>query len=66
VVVRDEGSGFATDETSTGFGLVGMRERVALLDGELTIESTPGDGTTVRGLLPVRRSGPAQPATATG
>jgi signal transduction histidine kinase len=43
-----------------------MRERVALLDGELTIESTPGEGTTVRGLLPVLRSGPARPAAATG
>jgi two-component system sensor histidine kinase DegS len=64
VVVRDEGSGFSSDEASTGFGLVGMRERVALLDGELTIESAQGEGTTVRGILPTLRAAP--PAAAAG
>jgi signal transduction histidine kinase len=66
VLVRDEGNGFTVGGTSTGFGLVGMRERVALLDGELAIESTPGGGTTVRGLLPTLRAEPAAPETATG
>jgi signal transduction histidine kinase len=33
--------------TDGKLGLVGMRERAALLGGKLTIESTPGMGTTV-------------------
>ena len=49
VVIRDQGTGFSTDQSSTGFGILGMRERVALLDGLLSIESAPQKGTTVRG-----------------
>ena len=30
-----------------GIGLIGMRERLALLDGSMTIESAPGKGTTL-------------------
>ena len=54
--MRDDGGGFDPDAVQTdGFGLLGMRERVHLLDGALQIESAPGDGTTVRASLPVRR-----------
>jgi len=56
VVVHDEGAGFPVDGSTSGFGLVGMQERVALLEGGLTIESTVGEGTTVRGVLPSRRA----------
>ena len=38
-----------------GFGLLGMRERVALLAGQLEIESEPGTGTRVTAELPVQR-----------
>ena len=41
IVVRDDGVGFDMDERPAGFGLVGMRERVALAGGSLTIVSTP-------------------------
>jgi signal transduction histidine kinase len=58
VVVRDEGTGFDADAESTGFGLLGMRERVALVDGGLTIESSPGTGTQIRVSLPIRRAEP--------
>jgi signal transduction histidine kinase len=56
LTVRDDGDGFdpATAQAS-GFGLLGMRERVHLLDGTLQIESSPGDGTTVRATLPAQR-----------
>lgn len=56
LMVRDDGEGFdpAAVQTS-GFGLMGMRERVHLLDGTLQIESAPGDGTTVRATLPSQR-----------
>lgn len=60
VTVRDEGAGF-DDRGSTGFGLAGMRERVALLGGDLAIESAPGGGTTVRASLPARRGEAAGP-----
>jgi signal transduction histidine kinase len=51
LIVEDDGRGFdvaARLGSSTGrLGLVGMRERVALLGGALEIESAPGAGTTV-------------------
>jgi two-component system sensor histidine kinase UhpB len=46
--VVDDGSGFAFAEAEKGLGLAGMRERSLLVDGELSIESRPGNGTTVR------------------
>lgn len=55
IVVRDDGIGFDMDERPTGFGLVGMRERVALAGGSLTIVSTPGVGTVLRGRIPLER-----------
>jgi signal transduction histidine kinase len=56
VRVHDSGRGFAAAESTGGFGLVGMRERVESLDGTLTIESTPGAGTTVTARLPARQA----------
>jgi signal transduction histidine kinase len=52
--VVDDGAGFDTQAPSKGFGLVGMHERVALIDGTLSVESTPGTGTVVRALVPTR------------
>lgn len=46
--VADDGRGFAFEESERGLGLAGMRERALLVGGELTIESRPGRGTTVR------------------
>jgi two-component system sensor histidine kinase UhpB len=46
--VSDDGRGFAFAESERGLGLAGMRERALLVGGELTIESGPGRGTTVR------------------
>lgn len=57
IVVRDDGVGFDMDERPNGFGLVGMRERVALTGGSLTIVSTPGVGTVLRGRIPLERPG---------
>jgi two-component system sensor histidine kinase UhpB len=50
--VADDGRGFAFDESERGLGLAGMRERALLIGGELTIESRPGRGTTVRLAVP--------------
>jgi signal transduction histidine kinase len=51
VRVRDDGRGFDPGAPRAGFGLTGMRERVALLNGELEL-SSGGDGTTVYAALP--------------
>jgi signal transduction histidine kinase len=54
-VVEDDGRGFEAGESSgEGLGLVGMRERVSLLEGRLAIESTEGAGTTLVAEVPLR------------
>lgn len=52
LTVRDNGCGFATDTTDGGFGLHGMRSRVADIDGSVAVSSAPGTGTTVRVSVP--------------
>lgn len=52
LTVADDGRGFAFDESEGGLGIAGMRERALLIGGELTIESRPGHGTTVRLTVP--------------
>jgi signal transduction histidine kinase len=47
VEIRDEGTGFDIEQESSGFGLVGIRERVALVGGTLSVETSPGVGTAV-------------------
>jgi two-component system sensor histidine kinase UhpB len=49
---RDDGRGFVFDESERGLGIAGMRERALAVGGELTIESRPGEGTTVRLAVP--------------
>ncbi len=48
--ITDDGAGFDPNTTRTpgGLGLGGMKERVALLGGRLTVNSEPGEGTRVR------------------
>jgi signal transduction histidine kinase len=57
--VRDEGEGFAEDAETAGFGLLGMRERLALVDGTVTIDSAAGEGTTVHASIPVNQAFPS-------
>jgi signal transduction histidine kinase len=53
-VIEDDGRGFAPAEArAEGLGLLGMRERLALVDGTIAIESSPGAGTTVVAEVPV-------------
>lgn len=51
LIVEDDGVGFEAEEmfgaNDKGLGLVGMRERAALVGGTAKIESRPGEGTTV-------------------
>jgi PAS domain S-box-containing protein len=53
IEVRDDGVGFEPSLVREGFGLVGMRERAALLGGTLEVESTRGSGTRVRAEIPL-------------
>ena len=50
-IIEDNGRGFDVEAVTSGnserLGLVGMRERIELIGGSLTIESTPEQGTTV-------------------
>ncbi len=51
-VIEDDGRGI-TEAAGDGLGLLGMRERIALVDGRLEVESSPGSGTTLSFEVPV-------------
>jgi two-component system sensor histidine kinase UhpB len=52
LAVADDGRGFAFEQSERGLGIGGMRERALLIGAELTIESRPAHGTTVRLSVP--------------
>ncbi len=53
--VRDNGRGITPDDLdhARSLGLLGMRERVGMLAGQLTFEGVPGQGTVVRATVPL-------------
>lgn len=63
--IRDDGAGFAVGGETSGFGLLGMRERIALADGTITIESTSGNGTLLHAILPTHQTASLRAAAAT-
>jgi signal transduction histidine kinase len=52
IEVDDDGQGFDVELTRSGMGLQNLQERVGSLGGVFQIESTPGEGTTVRATFP--------------
>jgi signal transduction histidine kinase len=50
----DDGAGFDVTTAGEGHGFVNMRDRLGAIGGELTIDSSPGKGTTVRASIPAR------------
>jgi signal transduction histidine kinase len=60
--VRDNGCGFDAAVSKKGHGLQNMSDRVDALGGEISVFSTPGEGTTVTGRIPLhtRQPAPAQ------
>ena len=52
-VIEDDGKGFDPSESGAGVGLLGIRERMALLDGTLTVESGESGGTTIAAEVPL-------------
>ncbi|MFC4174760.1 ATP-binding protein [Microvirga sp. GCM10011540] len=73
VLVEDDGRGFDPETTTNDgagsltdtsekrihLGIIGMRERLGLLGGTLTLESSPGSGTTVIIQVPIQSPGPS-------
>jgi signal transduction histidine kinase len=60
--VHDNGKAFhvlhtLSSRTNKRLGLIGMRERVEMVGGTLSIESEPGRGTTVRAEVPFTPGG---------
>jgi len=58
IIVKDDGIGFdlnkvMADEKRDGYGLIGIRERVQLLEGEFNISTAPGQGTSIAISVPV-------------
>ncbi len=55
--VRDNGQGFDPLVTrKRAFGLVGMEERVLMLNGQIVVVSSPGNGTAIKVSLPIHKS----------
>jgi signal transduction histidine kinase len=52
--IHDVGAGFEPRTTPKGMGLQIMLDRVEAFGGTLSVESAPGEGTTVTGRVPVR------------
>ncbi|HEX6331582.1 MAG TPA: ATP-binding protein, partial [Actinomycetota bacterium] len=51
--VADDGRGFDPSATARGSGLQNMSDRLEAIGGSLEIASAPGEGTRVRGRIPV-------------
>jgi two-component system sensor histidine kinase UhpB len=52
--VTDDGQGCAADRIKTGFGLLGMRERINSLGGQLTIKTQPQQGMSISVSIPLK------------
>jgi signal transduction histidine kinase len=50
--VRDTGNGFDPRVTARGAGLTGLKDRIDTVGGQVEIDTAPGRGTTVAGIVP--------------
>jgi len=57
LIVSDDGVGFPAETKEAAFGLQGMRERAAHLDGELILENRDGGGACLKFVLPLIEDG---------
>ena len=57
--IKDNGSGLGGPRSDHQFGLLGMSERAKRLEGRFDISGTPGEGTTVRVVIPLEADSPA-------
>ncbi len=56
LLIRDDGVGMPIVEQSAGLGVLGMRERVRALGGQIGIDSPPGGGTTITITIPYTKT----------
>ena len=69
LTVRDNGKGFRPDQMDliskdkSGMGLMGMQERLRLVNGQFSVESEPGKGTTIRATIPLKTENQQLPST---
>jgi two-component system sensor histidine kinase UhpB len=67
--VTDDGTGFDPEEAAVsiaephGLGLLGIRERLALVSGTLAVQSKPGEGTCLTASVPLPQDAPARGST---
>ncbi|RYD43598.1 MAG: ATPase, partial [Verrucomicrobiaceae bacterium] len=54
VMVEDDGAGFTPQKEGGRLGIVGMRERMSLLGGDLEMESQPGRGCRITARVPLK------------
>ena len=60
LIIQDNGRGFELSQNSSGFGLQGMRERVAILRGHLHLETAPGAGCWIEVEVPLKQLPPLE------
>jgi signal transduction histidine kinase len=61
-LVRDDGRGFDASDRTYGSGLQGIADRLEALDGAMDVRSAPGEGTQVRGSVPVETAPTPEPS----
>jgi signal transduction histidine kinase len=61
--VRDDGAGFDARRVAPGVGLTSLRDRLAAVGGEVTVQSRPGHGTRVSASIPLSGGNGAQATT---
>jgi two-component system sensor histidine kinase UhpB len=54
LIIKDNGRGISQSKKNRGFGLLGMRERVASLQGQFKLINRPGQGLEIRIDLPLK------------
>jgi signal transduction histidine kinase len=53
IAIADDGVGYEPRATPSGFGLTSMHDRIGAVEGVLEVLSSPGEGTVIRGTVPV-------------
>jgi two-component system, sensor histidine kinase and response regulator len=53
LTITDNGQGFNCQQSTSGFGLQGMQERVAAIDGEFHVTASPGAGCQIQIEIPI-------------
>ena len=55
-IIRDNGKGFNPGIKVSGYGLRGLNERVKILGGNMIIESSSGNGTIIKFIIPIKNA----------